>query len=62
MTIDVDRLRSDLINDFGSATPIYNIAYADVTYLQNCSDQEIVSIALRNGYNLSDYEIMGYSL
>ena len=57
ITIDVDALRKDLINYFGSASTIYPIAGADLVRVTTCSDNELVTIAINNGFNLSDYEI-----
>ena len=61
MIIDVDRLRSDLIDYFGSATPMYGVAFMDVIRVENASDEEVVRIALENGFNLYDYEEQDYT-
>ena len=60
MDIDYDRLRSDLINYFGSATPMFNVAYADVIRVQRATNEELVSIALENGFDLEDYKEEDY--
>ena len=60
MIIDIDRLRRDLIDYFGSATPIYGVAFMDVINVERASDEEVVRIALENGFNLSDYEDYEY--
>ncbi len=60
MNIDIEKLRDDLEDYFGSATPIYPIAYADVIKVQNASPCELVNIAINNGFDLNDYE--DYSL
>ncbi len=62
MTIDIDSLRSDLINYFGSAMSFNKIAMMDLIKVENCSDEEVVKIALQNGFDLSDYEIKEYTL
>ncbi len=59
MNIDIERLRSDLIDYFGSATPMFGVAIIDVVKVQNASDEEIVRIAIENGFNLSNYEVYG---
>lgn len=56
--IDIERLRSDLISDIGSAAPFIPAAMGDVLDIQCADDSEIISIARQNGYNLDDY---GYS-
>ncbi len=62
MTIDIDSLRSDLINYFGSAMSFNKVAMMDLIKVENCSDKEVVRIALQNGFDLSDYEIKEYTL
>ena len=57
ITIDVDALRNDLIDYYGSATPYYPIATADLVKAETASDKEVVEMALKNGFNLYDYEI-----
>lgn len=56
MNIDYEKLRKDLIDYFGSATSFYGAAYMDVIRVENASYEELISIALNNGFNLSDYE------
>lgn len=60
ISIDIDALRRDLIDYFGSATPMNQFAFVDVIEIENASDYEIVQIALKNGFDLEDYE--DYSL
>ena len=57
ITIDIDALRSDLINHFGSAMTIYPQAVIELSKAESASDMEVVNIALKNGFNLYDYEI-----
>lgn len=59
ITIDIDALRNDLINYFGSAMQYNQVAMMDLIKVEQASDNEIVNIALRNGFNLYDYEIKG---
>ena len=60
MNIDIERLREDLINYFGSATPIWGAAFMNVEEVRRASDEEVVRIALENGFPLSDYEVYDY--
>ena len=59
LTIDINALRSDLINYFGTAMQYNQVAMMDLIKVENASDNEIVNIAIRNGFNLYDYEIKG---
>lgn len=62
MTIDVDRLRNDLLNYFGTAIAYNSLAVMDVSKVFSASDEEIVRIALQNGFNLNDYKVKEYIL
>ncbi len=57
ITIDIDALRNDLIDYFGSAMTINKVAMMDLIQVENASDNELVNIALRNGFDLYNYEI-----
>lgn len=58
--IDFDSLRSDLIDYYGSATPLFGAAYMDVMKVERASDYELIQIALSCGFDLSDYETYDY--
>ena len=60
IVIDVDRLREDLIDYFGAATPINQLAYADIIAIENASDRQIVQIAQANGIDLEKYVVNQY--
>ena len=60
ITIDIEALRRDLMNYFGSASPMFPQAYMDVIEVQNASANELVQIALRNGFRLEDYQIHSF--
>jgi hypothetical protein len=57
MKIDIERLRQDLINYFGSAMMFQPLAIADLTKVENASPEELVRIAIANGFDLEDYKI-----
>lgn len=59
ITIDIDELRNDLINYFGSAMQYNQVAMMELIKVEQASDNEIVNIAIKNGFNLYDYEIKG---
>lgn len=56
--IDFNRLRSDLINYFGtaviSASPL---ALADLSRVENADREELINIAMEIGLNLDNYKI-----
>ena len=60
INIDVEKLREDVVDYFGSATPMYPVAIMDVVKAENASPEELVNIAVKNGFDLTDYE--DYSL
>jgi len=62
MEIDVDSLREDLINYFGTAMQFNQLAIMDLTKVENASIEELLKIAQVNGFNLSDYEIKSFRL
>ncbi len=57
ITIDVDNLRDDLRDYYGSATGCSPMAMADVVAVDSMSDNEVVQKAVENGFNLYDYEV-----
>ena len=62
MNIDVDELRSDLIDYFGSAMQYHPQAVIELSEVEKCSDEKVVEIALKNGFNLYDYKVKEYKL
>ena len=57
MDIDIDSLRADLIDYYGTAMSSNPIAMMDLINVENASDSEIISIALQNGFDLEDYQM-----
>lgn len=57
ITIDIDRLRNDLINYFGTAKETNQAAIFDLINIETASDEKVVEIALENNFNLYNYEI-----
>ncbi len=54
--LDIDRLRSDLIDYFGTAmTNGWRMAEIDISDIQNASPEELIRIARKNGFNINDY-------
>ena len=57
MEIDIDRLRSDLIDYYGTAMSFYPQAVIDLSKIESASAEQLINIALSNNIDLSDYEI-----
>ena len=54
MEIDIEKLRQDLINYFGTA--MYNaspLAILELTKIKRASSQELINIALKNNFDLT---------
>ena len=57
MEIDIEKLRKDLIDYFGTA--MFNaspLAIIELTKVENASPQELINIALKNNFDLTEYE------
>ena len=57
MNINYDRLRKDLVEYFGTALISNPCAIFELNKVQNASELELKKIAIKNGFNLSDYDI-----
>ncbi len=57
MVIDIEKLRDDLIDYFGTAMGMFPMAIMDVSKVERASESELISIARKNGFDLSKYEI-----
>ena len=57
--IDIERLRSDLINYFEGAYFVggFGAALIDVSELERASNYQVVQIAIDNGFDLNNYFI-----
>ena len=62
MNIDIERLRSDLIDYFGTGAQLFGGMYYIVDTLRRASDEKVIEIAINEGFNLSDYKIKEYIL
>ena len=59
MNIDIDKLRSDLINYFGTAMMNgFGMAVMDLSRVERASAEELVRIALECGFDLNDYVVL----
>ena len=54
--IDVEKLRDDLIDYFGTAmTTGYGAAMVDIQKIEKASAEEVIKIAMENRIDLSNY-------
>ena len=58
MTIDILSLRRDLEDYFGTAAfSGFPMAVADLSKVQNASPEQLVTIAQKNGFDLTKYRV-----
>ena len=57
MEIDIERLREDLINYFGTAIGLFPIAVMNLCEVQTCSVERLIQIAINNNFDLNDYAV-----
>lgn len=59
MNIDIDKLRLDIINYYLSAyfTLGLNVTIGYSINIDNLTNEEVVDLAIKLGFNLYDYEI-----
>ena len=62
MEINVEQLRHDLIDYFGTAKEFYPMAIMDIAKVERASVEELVNIAIKNGFDINDYIVNDYSL
>ncbi len=56
MEINVEKLRNDLIDYFGTALFTGNsMAIVDLSKIEQANDYELIEIAIQNGFNLNNY-------
>ena len=55
--IDIEKLRRDLIDYFGTAISINPIATMDLIKVENASYEELIDIAIKNNFDLNNYII-----
>ena len=55
--VDVDKLRQDLEDDaLGIMFNVSPAAVIELSKIENLTDEEVIDIAIRNGYDLSKYQ------
>ena len=55
--IDYKRLRNDLMDEYGAQMAAYSggLGFLDMCDAQNASEQQLLEMAKREGFNLSKY-------
>ena len=55
--IDFKRLRSDLMDEYGAQMATYSggLGFLDMCDAQNASEQQLLEMAKREGFNLNKY-------
>ena len=62
MELDIERLRNDLMNYFGTAMfSGFSMAIIELLKIENATDEEILEIAQNNNFDLGNYINEGYS-
>jgi len=54
--MDFERLREDLKDYFGTAMAYNPMAVMELSEVENASNERLIQIALKNGFDLSNYE------
>lgn len=57
MEIDIEKLREDLLNYFGTAREFFPQATIDLTIIEYASYEQLINIAINNNFDLSEYQI-----
>ncbi len=55
--IDIERLREDLINYFGTAMFYNPVAMMDLEKVKRANTDKLIDIAIDNGFDLERYKI-----
>ena len=55
---DYDKLRNDLVNDYGAmgATFLGGLGFVNMMEAQDASEEELLKMARREGYNMNRYK------
>ena len=53
--MNIEYLRKDLINYFGTAMSFMPMAMMEIEKIENADEEELIKIAKETGFNLSNY-------
>jgi len=56
MNIDYEKLREDLIDYYGTAMSFMPMAVIELSVVEKASNQKLIELALKNGFDLNNYE------
>ena len=56
MNIDFEKLREDLKDYYGTAMSFMPMAIVELSQIEKASNQKLIELALKNGFDLSNYE------
>ena len=56
MEIDIEKLRNDLIDYFGTAMLIHNYAIVDIMRIENASNEVLIDLANKMNFDLNKYK------
>ena len=56
--IDVEKLRHDLIDYFGTAMAEFPVAMMDLSKVEKANEEELIALARQNGFSLDKYLII----
>lgn len=61
--IDIDRLRKELIDYYGTAMVNNPVAVIELSIVEKAQPEQLIYIAINNGFDLNDYiiEEKGYT-
>ncbi|MCR5202813.1 MAG: hypothetical protein K6D02_06995 [Lachnospiraceae bacterium] len=57
MIIDIDKLRDDMMDEYGTAMGNFPMATMDLVEVENASPEELVDMAMNEGIDLRKYEV-----
>ena len=55
--MDLERLREDLKDYFGTAMQFYPAVVIELSIVESASNEKLIDIANSNGFDLSEYEV-----
>ncbi len=54
--MDIEKLRNDLIDYFGTAMLIHNYAIIDIIEVENASEKKLIELANKMNFDLNKYK------
>lgn len=60
--IDIEKLRNDLMDYFGTSMGFYLVATMDLIKVENATAEELINIAMKNNFDLNKYIVSDNNL